>query len=167
MTVIATKMKKKAPIVGNLLFGVFFFGFWLLLCVAALGEGGSTAFFIILLGSLIFLPCVAVCIYQVVSWCALPDVLAQYDNDYLYVFGRKERKIPLSLLKNVNARTRNGWMLKRDVLVCAPCFVFHLFVFLSDKTLVKIRCIDQPHEAQRRLETLIENINKYPKYKDV
>ena len=167
MTVIATKMKKKAPIVGNLLLGIFFAVFWLLFCVMALREGGSTAYFIIPLGSLIFLPCVAVCIYQVVSWFTFPEVLAQYDNDYLYVYGRKERKIPLSLLKNVDAQMRNGRIFQRYRLVCAPCFVFHLFVRLSDKTLVKIRCIDQPHEAQRRLATLIENINKSPKYKDV
>ncbi|MBE6629436.1 MAG: hypothetical protein E7624_01130 [Ruminococcaceae bacterium] len=155
MTVIATKMKRKTIFVVYLVYASFVLLVWLLLLFgfALMGEAAGWLAFLFL--SLLWLPCVAYLLYQVHSWRKLPDILVQADNNYLYIYGKQEQKISFSSLKSAKVRlVRIG-------------FVTYVFLYLPDKTKVKIRFPAQPCEVEARLNALIQKINKYPKYKEV
>ena len=127
-----------------------------------MGEAAGWLAFLFL--SLLWLPCVAHLLYQVYSWRILPDILVQADNNYLYIYGKQERKIPLASLKNAKVGQVKGYYSRRARMVRA-LLVSHVFLWLPDKTKVKICFPDQPEEVVTRLDALIHNINTYPRYK--
>ena len=155
MTVIATKSKRKTAFVCYLVFSSFVLLVWLLLLFgfALMGEAAGWLAFLFL--SLLWLPCVAHLLYQVYSWRILPDILVQADNNYLYIYGKQERKIPLASLKNAKVG------LVRDIIrsrarVVRSLFLAYVFLYLPDKTKVKIRFPAQPREVEARLNALIQ-----------
>ena len=120
---------------------------------------------VVIIGILMFASVGFVCFVRpYILYRKLPDVQAETDGEFLYIYAKKEAKIPLSSLSDAYVRVELPYLLQKEFLAE---FIIHLFseeygnvvLEIPGKGSYKMRFVSHAKAAANELACFIDTVS--------